>query len=188
MLVAVIDRTRLTLQVGACAVSVLVGWLSDRYKSRSMAIIICAPASIAGFLILEFVSSAHPWTKYGALYLCMPTLYACLSIWMSWCVNNCATATVRASASGVLFAIGGASGIAAPWVYLTSDAPNYKIGHGVMTGMVCGTWVTAVILRLYCQWENRERASGKRDHLLVGLSATEEKELSSKHPAFRYIL
>lgn len=54
--------------------------------------------------------------------------------------------------------------------------------------MVAGSWSVAVGLRLYCQWENGQRSKGKRDHILVGLTQTQEVELSSKHPSFRYIL
>lgn len=138
--------------------------------------------------MLEFVPSTHPWTKYGAIYLGLPGLFACLPIYMSWCLNNCATATVRASAAGVLFAIGSLSGLIAPWVYLTNDARGYRVGNGVMIGMVCGTWITALTLRFYCQWENRQRDQGKRDYILEGLSPAQERELSSKHPSFRYII
>ncbi|KAK5061244.1 hypothetical protein LTR84_007786 [Exophiala bonariae] len=64
----------------------------------------------------------------------------------------------------------------------------YKTGNGIMTGMVFATWLTAIMLRLYCQWENRQRDLGRRNYLLEGLSPTEEVELSSKHPAFRYMV
>ena len=165
-----------------------MGWLSDKYQSRSIVIICCAPLSIIGFFMLEFVPSTHPWTKYGAIYLGLPGLFSCLPIYMSWCLNNCATATVRASAAGVLFAIGSLSGLIAPWVYLTNDARGYRVGNGVMIGMVCGTWITALTLRFYCQWENRQRDQGKRDYILEGLSPAQERELSSKHPSFRYII
>lgn len=138
--------------------------------------------------MLEFVPPAHPWVKYGAIYLALPGLFACLPLYISWCVNNCATATVRANASGTLFGIGTLSGLIAPWVYLSRDAPAYRTGNGIMTAMVFATWLTAIILRLYCQWENRQRDLGRRNHLLEGLSPTEEMELSSKHSAFPYIV
>jgi len=35
-----------------------------------------------------------------------------------------------------------------------------------------------------CKWENRQRAAGKRDHLLDGLSAEDEARLGSRHPRF----
>ena len=103
-------------------------------------------------------------------------------------VNNCATATVRASASGTIFCIGSLSGIIAPWVYLSKDAPNYRTGHGILLALLLGSWVIAALLRLYCQWENRQRDMGKRDHLLQGLTPEEEQDLSSSHPAFRYLI
>jgi hypothetical protein len=41
---------------------------------------------------------------------------------------------------------------------------------------------------LYCAYENKARAAGKRDHRLDGLSEEEEVHLGFKHPNFRYIL
>lgn len=40
---------------------------------------------------------------------------------------------------------------------------------------------------LYCKWENRQRAAGKRDRRLDGLSPQEEMDLGYRHPNFRYI-
>lgn len=37
--------------------------------------------------------------------------------------------------------------------------------------MVCGTWIVAIVLRLSCQWGNRQHDLGKRDHVLEGVTA-----------------
>ena len=95
---------------------------------------------------------------------------------------------MRASAAGVVFTMGSLGGIIAPWVYLPSDAPRYRTGHGVLLAFLCGSWLCAIGLVLYSKWENKQRDAGKRDYRLNGLSREEELELSSKHPAFRYFL
>lgn len=87
-----------------------------------------------------------------------------------------------------MFCIGSLSGIIAPWVYLSKNAPNYRVGHAILLGLLAGSWAMAILLRLYCQWENRQRNLGKRDHILQGLTLEQEQELSSHHPAFRYII
>lgn len=38
----------------------------------------------------------------------------------------------------------------------------------------------AVLLAFLCKWENKQRAAGKRDHLLDGLSAEDEARLGSR--------
>jgi hypothetical protein len=39
---------------------------------------------------------------------------------------------------------------------------------------------------LYCMYENKARAAGKRDHRLEGLTEEEQEQLGSRHPSFRY--
>jgi uncharacterized membrane protein len=98
------------------------------------------------------------------------------------------SATVRAASMGLIFTMGSLGGICAPWIYLPTDAKRgYKNGHAVLLSFIFASWGCAVILLMYCKWENKQREMGKRDHLTSGLSRDEELELSSKHPAFRYV-
>ncbi|KEF60355.1 uncharacterized protein A1O9_01915 [Exophiala aquamarina CBS 119918] len=172
----------------ACGFSIAVGYLSDRYKQRALPIICTAPFAIAGFFMLEFLPNDRPAAKYGALYLAATGLYAFVPIWLTWAVNNCATATVRAACSGIVFTMGSLGGIMAPWMFLPRDAPAYRTGHAVLVAFLCGSWACAVLLWGYCRWENRQRDMGKRDHRLQGLTREQELELSSRHPAFRYLV
>jgi dipeptide/tripeptide permease len=68
----------------ACIISILAGWLSDKYKDRSMVIIIGAPVAIAGFFMLEFLPNSKPAAKYGALYLAATGYYSFYPIYLTW--------------------------------------------------------------------------------------------------------
>ncbi|KAH8801420.1 hypothetical protein F5884DRAFT_513905 [Xylogone sp. PMI_703] len=157
-------------------------------ESLALPIMLNVPLGIAGFFMLEFLPENRPGAKYGALFLAASGTYAFLPIWLAWAVNNSATPTVRASASGVVFTMGSLGGIIAPWVYLSKDGPQYHTGHAVMLSFLCGSWICAVALYFYSKWENRQRDMGKRDYRLNGLTFEQELELSSNHPAFRYFL
>lgn len=39
---------------------------------------------------------------------------------------------------------------------------------------------------LYCMYENKARAAGKRDYRLEGLTEEEQEQLGNRHPQFRY--
>jgi hypothetical protein len=71
--------------------------------------------------------------------------------------------------------------------YLPKDKPKYATGHTInLSGQIA---VLALSLAgiAYCKWENRQRALGKRDHRLNGLSEAQIRNLGYRHPEFRYI-
>jgi len=70
--------------VCACIFSIIIGWLSDRYKKRAILIIASAPLGIVGFFMLRFIPLNNPGAKYGALYLAATGLYAFLPLWLAW--------------------------------------------------------------------------------------------------------
>ncbi|KAE8369943.1 major facilitator superfamily domain-containing protein [Aspergillus caelatus] len=170
----------------ACAISIVVGYISDRYQNRGWVIFATVPFGIAGMGMLEFLPASMPGAKYGALYLAAPGIYAFLPLWLAWAVNNAATPTVKAASAGLVFTIGSLGGILAPWVYLPGDAPNYRTGHAIMFAFLFGSWAMCIGMIIYIKWENRAREMGKRDIVLDGLGSEEQLELSSRHPAFRY--
>ncbi|GAB1199673.1 hypothetical protein APSETT444_009030 [Aspergillus pseudonomiae] len=170
----------------ACAISIVVGYISDRYENRGWVIFVTVPFGIAGMGLLAFLPASMPGAKYGALYLAAPGIYSFLPLWLAWAVNNAATPTVKAASSGLVFAVGSLGGILAPWVYLPGDAPSYRMGHTIMFSFLFGSWAICIGLMVYIKWENRVREMGKRDHVLEGLGPEEQLELSSRHPAFRY--
>ncbi|KAE8381297.1 major facilitator superfamily domain-containing protein [Aspergillus bertholletiae] len=170
----------------ACAISIMVGYISDRYQSRGWVIFTTIPFGIAGMGMLEFLPASMPGAKYGALYLAAPGIYAIMPLWLAWAVNSAATPTVKAASMGFVFTVGSLGGILAPWLYLPGDAPNYRTGHAIMLAFLFGSWAMCIGLIIYVKWENRAREMGKRDKVLEGLGPQEQLELSSRHPAFRY--
>ncbi|RFU27613.1 hypothetical protein B7463_g8741, partial [Scytalidium lignicola] len=99
----------------AATASVILGYLSDKYKRRGIPIMCITPLAITGFFMLEFLPKDMPGAKYGALFLVAPGAYACLPIWLAWGVNNAATPTVRASATAVVYTLANLGGIVSPY-------------------------------------------------------------------------
>ncbi|KAL4936769.1 hypothetical protein BDV06DRAFT_216414 [Aspergillus oleicola] len=174
--------------VAACILSIIVGYISDKFKTRGYAILLTAPLGISGLALLLFLPSSNPSAKYGALYLAAPGIYSFIPLWITWAVNNAATPTVKAVAAGTVFCVGSLGGILSPWVYLEADAPGYRTGHAILFGFLFGAWIVAGALVLWIKRENWMREQGKRDHILVGLSEEQVGELSSRHPGFRYVV
>jgi hypothetical protein len=84
--------------------------------------------------------------------------------------------------------IGTCGGIVATWTYIAKDAPKYHNGHTInLVGQIT-VFILSISGILYCMYENRVRAAGKRDHRIQGLSHEEQLDLGHKHPDFRYTL
>ncbi|KAL4956290.1 major facilitator superfamily domain-containing protein [Aspergillus filifer] len=174
--------------VAACILSIIIGYISDYYKTRGYLILLTAPLGIAGLAMLLFLPASMPSAKYGALYLAAPGIYSFVPLWLTWAVNNAATPTVKAVAAGMVFSVGSLGGILAPWVYLADDAPGYKTGHAILFAFLFGSWGIAALLIAWVKRENMVRERGGRDDILVGLSEEQAGELSSRHPGFRYVI
>ncbi|KAL4750723.1 hypothetical protein BDW72DRAFT_213222 [Aspergillus terricola var. indicus] len=174
--------------VAACLLSILTGYISDKYRTRGYLILLTAPLGITGMAMLLSLPASMPSTKYGALYLAAPGIYAFLPLYITWAVNNAATPTVKAAASGLVFTVGSLGGILAPWVYLSQDGPEYRQGHAVMFAFLVASWAFTGGLIAWIKWENRIREIGKRDWILEGLGEVQRGELSSRHPEFRYVI
>lgn len=70
---------------------------------------------------------------------------------------------------------------------MTTDAPDYPIGHTInLVASVCVAALASFGI-LYIVRENKARASGKRDHRLDGIDESRQGELGYRHPNFRYI-
>ena len=75
----------------------------------------------------------------------------------------------------------------ATWTYIAADGPKYHTGHTInLVGQICVVLLSIWGI-LYCNWENRQRAAGKRDRRLDGLSPQQEMDLGYRHPNFRYM-
>ena len=70
---------------------------------------------------------------------------------------------------------------------MTTDAPNYPIGHTINLDAAVCVAMLAIFGILYIVYENKARARGKRDHRLDGIDETRQGELGYRHPSFRYI-
>lgn len=74
------------------------------------------------------------------------------------------------------------------WTYLPGDAPNYHVGHFVNLASQATAVIIALLGVIYCTWENKKRAAGKRDYRLANLDDTEQARLGHDHPSFQLII
>ncbi|RFU28757.1 hypothetical protein B7463_g7582, partial [Scytalidium lignicola] len=139
-------------------------YLSDRYERRGIIIAIFGLFPIAGYATL--LSSENPHVLYGAIYLIGFGSY----IWtlnITWTNGNTAPHYKRATALAMNQTIGNIGGIFAGQIYIASQSPYYRTGHGVSLvgcGLAwCSTLLMWYILNKKNQIRERKLAAGEED-------------------------
>lgn len=153
--------------------------LSDKYKSRFLSLIICAPFGIAGYAILLCdVSSA---VRYFATYLIATACFLCTGTNIAWLSGNCAPDGKRAGSVGILLTLTNIGGVVSGQIYQSTAAPKYTLGHAWSLGCLavawCGWWVVrAIYLR---------REAGKERAVAEGVVVPAD-EWTDRAPGFKY--
>jgi len=170
--------------VAACLVAVAIAYGSDKTHQRGIWLAAFSCLAATGFAILRWVET--PEIRYMALYFVTVGAFPGGPGFLAWALNNSAGPSVRAVSSAYVVTLGTLGGIVATWTYVPSDGPKYHTGHTIN---LCGQIVTVFLSLfgvLYCMYENKARAAGKRDHRLQGLTEEEQEALGNNHPSFRY--
>ena len=170
---------------GACVVTVLVGWWSDKLGRRGIFNMICAPVSAAGFIML--MASTNPAVQYTGTFLGAMGLYPTIPITVAWIANNIEGSYKRGIVLGIVIGWGNLNGIVSSNIYY--NAPRYFEGHGTVLGyLVVAVFVGSLIMYLLVVRENKLRLQGKRDHWIEGLNNEQIAGLGDKRPDFLYTL
>ncbi|GAB7328668.1 hypothetical protein MBLNU13_g00596t2 [Cladosporium sp. NU13] len=169
----------------ACILSIAVAFASDRTRLRGIYLATFPILCVIGFAILRSSDNAN--LKYMAVFFSAAGAFPGGPGFLSWGLNNAAGPAVRAVTGGYIVSIGSFGAILATWTYMSTDAPDYPIGHTInLVASVCVAML-AIFGILYIVRENKARARGKRDHRLEGIDEARQGELGYRHPSFRYI-
>ena len=171
--------------VCACCVAIAVAFVSDKTNRRGIYLAGFTFLAIAGFSILRWATD--PNVRYGGVFLITIGAFPGGPGFLSWAMNNASGPAVRAVSGAYVVTLGTAGGVLATWTYVQKDSPKYYTGHTINLAGQIGVLVLALGGIAYCNWENRQRDLGKRDHRLNGLSERQIKDLGYRHPQFRYI-
>ncbi|KZL73165.1 major facilitator superfamily protein [Colletotrichum tofieldiae] len=171
--------------VVAALTAITIAWFSDKTHQRGIFLAAFSLVAAIGFAILRFETRAN--IRYMAVYFVTAGAFPGGPGFLSWAMNNSAGPSVRAVTSGYVVSIGTIGGIVATWTYTFKDAPKYFTGHTINLVGQSLTVLLAIFGILYCLFENRARAAGRRDHRLDGLTEEEQGQLGYRHPLFRYM-
>ncbi|KDR72761.1 hypothetical protein GALMADRAFT_126423 [Galerina marginata CBS 339.88] len=174
-------------------VTLLLAYLSDRYKSRAVPLILVSLLSVAGFSI--YLTSKDKHVLYGSLYLMVPGIYGKTPVIAAWISNNSEPYYRRATSIALGFIATNAGGILSTWLYPTKEGPRFHrttVINLIFTIMVI---VLAGINALLLSWKNKQKEHSRAE--ILGPFSTEKEpdggvrawvELGDRHPDFRYVI
>ncbi|KAH7056924.1 retrograde regulation protein 2 [Macrophomina phaseolina] len=156
-------------------------FLSDRYQTRFIPLVICAPFGIAGFAVCLAPVSAG--AQYFATYLIATACFLCTGGNIAWLSGNCAPDGKRAASLGILLTLTNIGGVVAGQIYQTGAAPRFFLGHGWSLGCLAFAWCGWLVVR----WIYKRREACKDRALAEGLAVSPD-QYTDRAPDFRYII
>jgi len=168
------------VNVWGAIVYAIGAYLSDRYQTRFLPLILMAPIGIAGYAIL--LSPVSPYVQYFATYLIATACFLCTGGNITWLSANCAPDGKRAASLGILLTLTNIGGVVSGQIYQSNAAPKYTLGHAWSLGCLafawCGWWI---IKAIYRRREKRKDAKLARGYIMPA-----GKQYTDREPDFRY--
>ncbi|KAI9066787.1 MFS general substrate transporter [Trametes sanguinea] len=178
--------------VPAVVLTVVVAIASDRLKWRGPFILMFLPITMAVGYILAIVAKTNT-QRYAAVFLIAAGIYPCGPCILSILPNNSAGHYKKATTVALQLAVSNCGGFIATFTYDSSQAPTYIRGHSITVAFVAMAWVAMFCNVMYCAWENRARAEGRRQDNLTKYqelwdAGKTRAPIGDRHPDFRFTL
>jgi MFS family permease len=141
----------------------LTAWLSDKYKSRSVPVIVHALMAMSGYLVLVIAGATRLQShvvRYMAVYPICAGFFSAVTIIITWTVNNQASDEGKGTGIAVLNVVGQMSPLVGTRLYPDAEGPYYVKGMAVCAVAMGMVVVLALALRLVLSRENA-KTTGK---------------------------
>jgi MFS family permease len=165
--------------------TILVSYISDKIKHRTMFVLLPAIGCIAGFAIL-LANPASTNTKYGALFLA-GLAPASLAVIVGWCNMNLAGHLRRQTGSAFQVMIGNFGGIIGSYAFPAKDAPRFSMGYWLCVALTLLSVVTTLAYAAGITLENRKRDKNNSTST-EDLTEEQLERAGDLNPSYRYIL
>ncbi|KAI0581696.1 UhpC Sugar phosphate permease [Pyrenophora tritici-repentis] len=169
----------------AAALTVIVGWVTDKTKLRGICNMMVAILGCIGFIML--LATTNPTVQYAGTFLGAMGIYPTVSNTLTWASNNVEGSLKRGVMVGVVVGWGNMNGVVSSNIYDSKEKPHYRTGHSIVLAyqflfLFGGT----VFMHFALKRENRLRKEGKRDIWIQGKTELEIEEMGDMRPDFYY--
>lgn len=170
--------------VAGCIVTIVVGFLSDRYKLRGPFIICGAFVSLIGYIVLY--TQTAPGKAYVGAILAAVGVFPTIAVDLAWAGGNAGGDVKRGVVIAMVIGIGNLGGICSSFIYY--NPPRFHVGHGTIMG-----WLSLSILLSTFAMFDYYRLNKRKEELCKreGIDESRKNEfrhLDDKSPLFRYVL
>ncbi|KAF8812453.1 MFS general substrate transporter [Phlegmacium glaucopus] len=177
--------------VPATVLTVVVAYLSDRFKWRGPFILICLPFAIIGYALA--ITADNNRTRYIAVFFMAAGVYPSAPCILSILPNNSSGHYKKATTTALQLAIANSGGFVATFAYTPDQQPEYIRGHTIVLSFVVLAWFLVAFNVCYCLWENKARRDGKREDNIIKYKALvaegkTQAPIGDRHPNFRFTL
>lgn len=181
----------LTIPVYAFGVGTMIacGFLSDKLKTRYPFIV--GPGLVAMLSLVAMLVIPHarmPGLGFGMLFPLCAGIYPAMTTIICLVMNNVAPSSKRAIGIAIYFGFGNASGMVGSNIFVTNEAPQYRLGYSVCLGHTVGLLICGTILRIAYGRANKQRDAMTEEEIHSKYTDQELTELGDHSPYFRYTM
>ncbi|KJX93229.1 MFS transporter like protein [Zymoseptoria brevis] len=143
----------------------LTAYLSDRHRTRTVPMVFHALLAMSGYTLLSLARTLHlgVWTRYACVFPICAGFFSCVTVVITWTVNNQRTAAEKGTGVGILQFVGQLGPFVGTGLYPKQDGPYFE--RGMVVCAVCMLCV-AGLAGGYC-WmlkkENRRRQANSKN-------------------------
>jgi len=131
-------------------------YISDRQKTRSPFIILMALTAMSGYLLILItgVFGLPAWLRYLGLYPACMGFFSCVTLIITWTLNNQDSETKKGAGIAILQFFGQCGPLLGTRLFPSEDGPLYSTGMAVCAGFMGCVVVLAFVLRVVLRKEN----------------------------------
>jgi hypothetical protein len=160
----------------AFMVVITTAYLSDRYETRSIPIILHSLLAALGYTTIALCGhyqSTDTTIRYLALYPATAGFFSAITIIITWTINNQESDSKKGTGMAVLNVIGQIGPLVGTSIFPEEDGPWYVKGMTICAAFMLAVGVLAAILRIVLNKQNAKLRRGKGFGVYAGVPLEE---------------
>lgn len=141
----------------AFVIVLTTAYLSDRYQSRSIPIILHSLLASAGYITIAlsgYYRSSNTAIRYLALYPAAAGFFSAITIIITWTINNQESDSKKGTGMAILNIIGQIGPLVGTSIFPEVDGPWYVRGMGICAAFMLLVGILAAVLRIVLKRKN----------------------------------